>query len=129
MKTVPLSRKIVISCPIKRDISFPVWKKSMKTDTIQWSESNCKIKTRVKFQGGRAAKVTFRDPSRKVNHQSKVFGYRKIIAEFARSISSTRISEPVLMVYAKVSKDKYINKPIDWDNFIYVRSIKNRAQK
>ena len=33
------------------------------------------------------------------------------------------------MVYAKVSKDKYINKPIDWDNFIYVRSIKNRAQK
>ena len=38
------------------------------------------------------------DPSRKVNHLSKVFEIDKLIAEFTKSVSSTRIGKPVLMM-------------------------------
>ena len=46
------------------------------------------------------------DPSRKVNHLGKVISDRKIITEFTRSINSTRIGKPALMVDVKVSEDK-----------------------
>ena len=71
------------------------------------------------------------DPSRNVNHLSKFIWDRKIITEFTRSISSTRIGKPVLMMDVKVSKNKNISRWIDWENLIYVRSnrIKNRAQR
>ena len=68
-------------------------------------------------------------PSRKVNHLNKVIWDRKIITEFTRSISSTRIGKPVLMMDIKVSKDKNISRWVDRENLIYVRwnRIKNRA--
>ena len=51
-------------------------------------------------------RITVWDPSRKVNHLSKIICDRKIITEFTRSISSTKIGKPVLMIDVKVSKDK-----------------------
>ena len=48
-------------------------------------------------------RITLRDLSRKVNHLSKVIQDRKIIREFTRSISSTRIGKPVLVMDVKVS--------------------------
>ena len=71
------------------------------------------------------------DPSRKVNHLSKVIWDTKIITEFTRSISSTRIGKPVLMMDVKVSKDKNISRWVDRENLIYVRwnRIKNCAQR
>ena len=51
-------------------------------------------------------RITVWDPSRKVSHLSKVVSDRKIIAEFTRSISSTRIGKEALMMDLKVSKDK-----------------------
>ena len=70
------------------------------------------------------------DLSRKVNHLSMVIWDRKIIAEFTRSISSTRIDKPVLMMNVKVSKNKN-SRWVDQENLIYVRwnRIKNRAQR
>ena len=50
--------------------------------------------------------ITVWDPSSKVNHLSKVICDSKIITEFTRSNSSTRIDRSVLMTYIKVSKDK-----------------------
>ena len=77
----------------------------------------------------RAVGITVRDPSHKVNHMSKIIWDRKIITEFTRSISSTRICEPVLMIDVKVSKDKPISRWVDWQNLIYVtwNRIKNCA--
>ena len=51
--------------------------------------------------------------------------------EFTRSISSTRIGKPVLMIDIKVSKDKNISRWVDRENLIYVRwnRIKNHAQR
>ena len=65
--------------------------------------------------------MTVWDPSRKVNHLSKVIWDRKIITEFTRSISSTRIGKLVLMMDVKVSKDKTISRWVDRENLIYVR--------
>ena len=58
-------------------------------------------------------RITVRDLSRKVNHLSKVIRDREIITQFIRSISSTRIGEPVLMMEVEVSKDKHISRWID----------------
>ena len=66
-------------------------------------------------------RITVWGPSRKVNHLSKVIGVRKIIAEFTRLISFTRIGKPVLMMDVKVSKDKNISRWVDRENLIYVR--------
>ena len=43
-------------------------------------------------------RITVWNPSKKGNHLGKVIGDRKIITEFTRSISSTRIGRPVLMM-------------------------------
>ena len=58
-------------------------------------------------------RITVWDLSRKANHLSKVISDRKIITEFTRSISCTRIGKPVLMMDVKVSKDKNISR---WSN-------------
>ena len=58
-------------------------------------------------------RVTVWDLSSKVDHL-------KIITEFTRLISSTRIGKPVLMMDVKVSKDKN-SRWVDRENLIYVR--------
>ena len=54
-------------------------------------------------------------------HLSKVIWNRKIITGFTRSMSSTRIGKPVLMMDVKISKDKNISRWVDQENLIYVR--------
>ena len=98
-----------------------------------WTKSHCRTNTSIRInrqmQKTRTVRSIVCDPRRKVNHLSKVIWDRKIIAEFTRSISSTRIGKPVLMMDIKVSKDKN-SRWVDRENLIYVRwnRIKNRAQ-
>ena len=66
-------------------------------------------------------RITVWDLSRKVNHLIKVILKRKVITEFTKSISSTRIGKLVFMMDVKVSKDKNINMWVDPKNTIYVR--------
>ena len=100
----------------------------------QLRESHCRTNTSVRrkkwIQKGRTMGITVWNPSRKVNHLSKIIWDRKTITEFTRSISSTKIGEPVFMMDVKISKDKNISRWIDRENLIYVRwiRIKNRAQ-
>ena len=49
-------------------------------------------------------RITVWDSRRKVNHPGKVVWHRKIITEFARSISFTRIGKPALMMDVKFPK-------------------------
>ena len=111
-------------------------KKSMETETKTWlefpiGESHCRIYISHTCIRRKKSRVTVWNQSRKVNHWSKVAWDRKIITEFTRSISSTRIGKPVLMMDVKVSKDKNISRWVDQENLIYVRwnRIKNRAQR
>ena len=64
-------------------------------------------------------RTTVWDASKKVNLLSKVIWDRKIVTEYTRSISSTRIGNPVLMMEVKVSKDKYISRRVDQENLTY----------
>ena len=101
----------------------------------QWRWSHCRTNTSVRrnksIQQSKTMRIRVWYSSRKVNQLSKVIWGRKIIAQFTRSISSTRIGKPVLMMDIKVSKDKSISKLLDQENLIYVRwnRIKNHAQR
>ena len=114
--------------------------KWMETDykmirICQWRESHCRTNTsnrrKKEIQKRGTMRITVWNPNRKVNHLSKVIWDWKNITEFTRSISSTRIGEPVLMLDVKVSKDKNISRWVDRKNLIYVRwnRIKNCAQR
>ena len=98
-ETLLISKRIAISYAMTRGISFwDRWNVNGNWDnnvikSSQWRESHCR--TNTSFRGNetssRTMRVTVRDPSRRVNHLSKVVWNRKIITEFFRSISSTRI--------------------------------------
>ena len=136
-KTVPCSTRIVISNAMKLGIPLWVWQKTNRNWDInmirilQWRESHCRIKTSIRrkkeIQNSRTVRVTFRGPSRKVNHLSEVIWDRKIITEFTRCFSSTRRAYPVLTMDIKVSREKDVSRWVDWENFIFVRS--NRVKK
>ena len=66
-KTFSTSIKIVVSCAMKRGIPFWIWRKVNE----KWD--------RNKSKKNRAVRVAVRDPSRKVNHPSKIIWDRKII--------------------------------------------------
>ena len=72
-------------------------------------------------------RVAVKDPSRKVNHLSKIICDRKIITEFTRSNSSTGIGKPVLMMDVKVCKDKHISRCVDRENLIYINEIESKT--
>ena len=110
--------------------------KSMGTETIPWSEFPNGGKAIVEqilassknwIQKSRTVKITVRDLSRKTDYLGKVAWDRKIIAEFTRSISSTRIGKPVLTMDVKLFKKKHTSRWVDWENLIYVRW--NRIRK
>ena len=139
-KTIPNTTKIVISYVIKPGILLRIWwKVNGNWDKMirisQWRESHCRTNTNVRrkkeIQKSRTMRITVLDPSRKVNHLSKAIWDRKIITEFTRSISSTRIGKLVLMMDVKVSEDKTISRGVDQKNLIYVRwnRIENHAQR
>ena len=138
--TTPISMRTVISNVIKQGIPLLVyWKVNGNWDNnmiriSEWRESHRRTNTSVRrnkqIQKSSTIRITVWDPSRKVNHLSKIIWDRKIITEFTRSISSTRIGKPVLMMDIKVSKDK-LSRWADRENFIYFRwkRIKNHAQR
>ena len=108
--------------------------KSMETETTTWSEfpngEKAIVEQIIASEERNKSKRRGCNPSRKVNHLSKVVWDRKIITEFTRSISSTRIGKPVLMIDVslyEVSKDKNISRRVDRENLIYVGW--NRIQK
>ena len=141
MKTVPISTRIVISYAMKWGISLWIWWKVSRnwdnsmTRISQWRWSHCGTNTSVRrnksIQKSKTMRIRVWYSSRKVNQLSKVIWGRKIIAQFTRSITSTRIGKPVLMMDIKVSKDKSISKLVDQENLIYVRwnRIRNHAQR
>ena len=58
--------------------------------------------------------------SRESKEENKVILDRKIMKEFTRLISHTRIGKPVLVMDVKVSKDKN-SRWVDRENLIYAR--------
>ena len=125
-KTIPISMRIVTSYEMKQGILFWVWWKLNRNWDIsmirisQWRENHCSTSTSVRrnklIQKSRIVRVTVRDLSRKVYHRSKVNRDRKIITQFNRSTSSTRISQPVLMMDIKGFRKKHISRRIDREN-------------
>ena len=127
-KTVPISTRILISNAMKQGILLWIWWKvngnwdNNKIRISQWRENHCRTNTSVRrkkyIRKSISVRITVWNPSRNVNHLNKAIWDR---AEFIRSISSTRIGKPVLMMDVKVSKDKHICWWVDWENLIYVR--------
>ena len=119
-KAVPIRTRIVISHAMKWGILLWIWWKVNRNwdnnmiKISQWRESNCRSNAGVwrkkEIQKSMTVKITVWNPSRKVNHLSKVVWDRKIITEFTRSLSSTRIRWPVLMMDIRVSKDNHIRR-------------------
>ena len=98
----------------------------------QWSESHCTTNTNVsrkkEIRKRKTVRITVWDLSRKVNHLSKVIWDTKIITKFNRSISSTRIDKPVLMMDIKVSKDKSNRRWVDRSKVKPVKNISKNLQ-
>ena len=100
-KTILIRTRIVICYVMKWASCFEFIGKSMETEnnnTIgisQWRESQCKTNTSIRrkkeIQRSKTLRLTVREPSRKLNHLSKIIRDRKMITKFTRSISSTRI--------------------------------------
>ena len=99
----------------------------METETTTWSQfpngGKANVEQRLASEERNKSKraglwVSVWDLSRKVNHMSKVIWDRKIIIEFTRPISSTRIDKSVLMRGVKVSKDKTLDGLIERTSFM-----------
>ena len=126
--TIPINTRIVISNAMKWGILLWIrWKVNGNWDKnlikiSQWRESlsgtNDSIRRKKELQKSQTVRITVWELSRKVDHLNKVTGDRKILTEFTRSISSTRIGWPVLMMDIKVSKDKHISRWVDRENII-----------
>ena len=98
-------------------ISYAVKLRQQHDHNFQWCESHCRINSSIRrkkqIETSRTVEITAWDPRRKVNNLSKSVSERKIITEFTRSIHSTRIGKPVLMIDVKVSK--HISRWVDQD--------------
>ena len=140
-KSVLVSTRIVISYAMKRESRCEFDGKSMETETTRWSafpngekaikeqilaseeRSKSKIAGLWESESGiGVGKLTI--------WVNKAIWDRKILTEFTRSISSTRIVKSVLMMDVKVSKDKN-SRWVDRENLIYVtwNRIENRARR
>ena len=99
---LPVSTRIVIGYAMKWGILFWVWWKvngNWDNNMIrisQWRESHCRTNTSIRrkksIQKNWNVRITVWDPIRKVNHLSRIIWNKKIIREFTRSISSTRLA-------------------------------------
>ena len=100
---------------------------------FQWLESHCRTNPSITRKGYILNSRTIRMSGIRVGKLTIWVKSFKIIYKNhnTRSISSTRIGKPVLMVDVKVSKDKNISRWVDLENLIYVRwnRIKNLAQR
>ena len=113
-KTVPTKTRMAISCTVKGDIQLGIWWKvngNWDNNMIRiskWREGHCRTNTSIRskkyIQKSRTMRITAWHPSRKVNHLSKVTWERKIIIEFTRLVSFTRIGKSVLMIKSHLTK-------------------------
>ena len=101
MKTIPISMGIAISYAMKWGILLWIWAGLLKSPS-----------------GIQVGKLT-------------IWVRSKIITKYTRSISSTGIHNPVLMMDVKVSKNNNVCRCVDRENVIYVRwnRIKNWTQR
>ena len=132
-KTVPISMGIVISNAMKLVIPLWMWWKvngNWDNGIIRISQlrenhcrTNASIRRKKEIQRRRTVRITVWDLCRKVNHLSKV------VWDFTRSISSTRIGKPVIMD-VEVSKDEKFSRWVDLKSLIYIKRnrIKSHAQ-
>ena len=114
-KTVPIITRIGISYAMKWGIPMWIWWKVNEN----WETTWLKLPNRGKFiveQIIASKEINESNPiwdlSSKVNHLSKFIwdDLIKIITEFTRSITSSRIGKPVLMMDIKVSKARNIRQ-------------------
>ena len=108
--------------------------KSMEAETTTWSEFPKGGKVTVKIhkkkditQKSWTVRITVWGPSRKAKHLSKVIW--DIITGFTRSISSTKIGNPFLMIDVKVSKDKHTCRWVDRENLIMLDKWESKTMQ
>ena len=98
-KTIPISTRIVISYAMKWGIPLWIWWKvngnwdNKMIRISQWKESHCRTNTSIrrekKIQKSRTVRVTVWDPSRKVNHLSKVVWDHQVYQFHQNKLAST----------------------------------------
>ena len=133
-KTIPISTQIVIIYEMKWGNLLWIWWKVNENWDInmirisQWTKRHCRTNTSVRRNKSKRAGL--RESQSGIPLGKLTIWVRVRSFEITRLISSTRIGKPVLMMDAKVSKDKNISWWVDQENLIYVRwnRIKNRAQ-
>ena len=138
MKTIPISMRIVISYVMKRGILLWIWWKVNENwdnnmiKISQWRENILEqiLASEERNKSKRAGLWESQSGIRIRRLTIWVRLFEKVITDFTRSISSTRVGKPVLIMDGKVSKHKN-SRWVDWGNLIYVRwnRIKNRAQR
>ena len=137
MKTIPISMRIVISYVMKRGILLWIWWRvngnwdNNMIKISQWRENILEqiLASEERNKSKRAGLWESQSGIRIRRLTIWVRLFEKVITDFTRSISSTRVGKPVLIMDGKVSKHKN-SRWVDWGNLIYVRwnRIKNRAQ-
>ena len=138
MKTIPISMRIVISYVMKRGILLWIWWRvngnwdNNMIKISQWRENILEqiLASEERNKSKRAGIWESQSGIRIRRLTIWVRLFEKVITDFTRSISSTRVGKPVLIMDGKVSKHKN-SRWVDWGNLIYVRwnRIKNRAQR
>ena len=135
-KTVSISSRLVISNAMKRGIPLWIWWKfneNWDNNMIRISQLGKAIVEQILASEERntckeqECEYHSLGSLKKINHLSKVAWDRKIITEFTRNISSTKIDKPVLMMDVKVSKDKHISRWVNRENLIYVNEIESKT--
>ena len=129
----PISMRIVISYVMKWGILLWIWwKVNGKWDNIirifQWRERHCTILVSEEINKSKRAGLW---ESQSGIWVGKLTVWVRSFEMINRSISSTWIGKPVLMMDIKFSKDKHISRWVDQENLIYVRwnKTKNHAQR
>ena len=119
-KIVPIGTRIVISYAMKWGIPFWVWRKVNENwdnhiiRISQWRKSSCRTNNSIrrKKKSKRAGPWELQSGIQVGKLTIWVSSF-KIITEFIRSISSTSIGSPVLMMDIKDSKEKHISRWVD----------------
>ena len=106
-KTVPISMRIVISYAMKQEILLCIWWKINANRISKWRENH--IVEQITSEERNKSKRARLWESQSGIRVGKLTTWVRSF-EFTRSISSTRIGKPVLMMDVKVSKDKHISR-------------------
>ena len=123
-KAISVSMKINQQLCKKEELPFTSLKEVVGTETIARSGFLIVEKATeeqiLELQDRNKSYNLYHDSHNQVSElhlMSKVFW--KIIIEFTRSISSTRMGQPVLLMDVQISKNKYISRGVDWENCLY----------